>query len=388
MIKNRVQSIDLLRGLVMIIMALDHTRDFFHYNVNIGQDPLDLNTTSAGLFFTRWITHFCAPIFVFLSGTAVYLYSIKVQAKRQVAFFLFTRGLWLIFAEIFLVGLAWSFDFYFSEIVLQVIWAIGISMVFLSLLQFLSYKILLVIGIFIVLGHNLLDSADVSQPSMLWSAVHQKGFFQVMPGFRIVIMYPFLPWLGLMICGYCLGNLYKPEIDLSHRKKWLLNTGLLLILLFIAIRFINMYGDANTWILQKSGTFTLLDYLDTTKYPPSLLFMLMTIGPGLIFLAYSEKANNWLSRKITVVGKVPFFYYIIHILLIHLLRWVFFLGSGHQLNELVFPAKREGNMPEGVGYSLWQVYLVWLLVIIILYFPCKWFSKYKATHKQWWLSYI
>lgn len=372
----------------MVIMALDHTRDFFHYNVNIGQDPLDLNTTSEILFFTRWITHFCAPVFVFLSGTAIFLYSIKVQAKRQVTVFLFTRGLWLIFAEIFLVGLAWSFDLYFSVIVLQVIWAIGISMVLLSLLQFLPYKILLATGILIVLGHNLLDNVNVSQPSMFWSAIHQPYFFELNSSFRIVIMYPFLPWLGLMICGYCLGKLYKSDTDLRYRKKCLLITGLLLILMFIAIRFINLYGDANTWILQKSGTFTLLDFLDTTKYPPSLLFMLMTIGPGLIFLSYSENANNLLSRKITVFGKVPFFYYLLHILVIHLVRWVFFLGSGHQLNELVFPSKREGNMPEGVGYSLWEVYLVWLLVIIILYFPCKWYSKYKAAHKQWWLSYL
>jgi uncharacterized membrane protein len=318
----------------------------------------------------------------------MFLYSSKVQAKRQVAFFLFTRGLWLIFAEIFLVGLAWSFDFYFYEIVLQVIWAIGISMVCLSVLQFLPYKLLFAIGILIVLGHNLLDNLDASQPSMVWSAIHQPNFFQATPGFRIAIMYPFLPWLGLMICGYCLGKLYNTVTDHGYRKKFLRITGLLLILSFIAIRFINIYGDANTWTHQRSETFTLLDFLDTTKYPPSLLFMLMTIGPALIFLSYSENANNWLSRKITVFGKVPFFYYLLHILLIHLLRWAFFLGSGRQLDELVFPNKREGNMPEGVGYSLWEVYLVWLLVIILLYFPCKWYSNYKATHKHWWLSYI
>jgi uncharacterized membrane protein len=387
-LKNRVQSIDLLRGLVMIIMALDHTRDFFHYNVNIGEDPLDLNTTSLALFFTRWITHFCAPIFVFLSGTAMFLYSSKVQSKRQVAFFLFTRGLWLIFAEIFIVGLAWSFDFYFYEIVLQVIWAIGVSMVCLSVLHFLPYRILFAIGILIVLGHNLLDNQNDSQPSMFWSVLHQPYFFQLTTGFKISIMYPFLPWLGLMICGYCLGKLYSPDIAPENRRKYLRITGLSLTLLFIVIRFFNIYGDANTWTLQRSETLNLLDFLDTTKYPPSFLFMLMTIGPALIFLSYFENTNNWLSRKITVFGKVAFFYYILHILLIHLLRWVFFLGSGRQLNELVFSIGREGNMPLGVGYALWEVYLIWLLVIILLYLPCKWYSNYKGTHKNWWLSYI
>jgi uncharacterized membrane protein len=387
-LKNRVQSIDLLRGLVMIIMALDHTRDFFHYNVNIGENPLDLNTTTPALFFTRWITNFCAPVFVFLSGTAMFLYSSKVESKRQVAFFLFTRGLWLIFAEIFLVNVAWSFDIYFYEIVLGVIWAIGISMVLLSLLQFLPYKLLFAIGILLVFGHNLLDNVSASQPSMLWSVMHQQSGFQASQDLKIYVQYPFLPWLALMICGYCMGKLYSAATAPENRKKYLRITGLLLILLFIAIRFINIYGDVNTWTFQRSETFTLLDFLDTTKYPPSLLYMLMTIGPALIFLSYSENANNWLSRKFTVFGKVPFFYYLLHILLIHLLRWAFFLGSGRQLDELVFPNKREGNMPEGVGYSLWEVYLVWLLVIILLYFPCKWYSNYKATHKHWWLSYI
>jgi uncharacterized membrane protein len=318
----------------------------------------------------------------------MFLYSSKVQSKREVAFFLFTRGLWLIFAEIFLVNVAWSFDIYFYEIVLGVIWAIGISMVLLSLLQFLPYKLLFAIGILLVFGHNLLDNVNASQPSMLWSVMHQQSGFQASQDLKIYVQYPFLPWLALMICGYCMGKLYSAATAPENRKKYLRITGLLLILLFIAIRFINIYGDVNTWTFQRSETFTLLDFLDTTKYPPSLLFMLMTIGPALIFLSYSENANNWLSRKITVFGKVPFFYYLLHILLIHLLRWVFFLGSGHQLDELVFPNKREGNMPEGVGYSLWEVYLVWLLVIILLYFPCKWYSNYKATHKHWWLSYI
>jgi uncharacterized membrane protein len=383
---HRIQSIDLLRGLVMIIMALDHVRDFFHYGVNVGQDPLDLQTSTPILFFTRWITNFCAPVFVFLSGTGIFLYSIKNKTKKQVAFFLFTRGMWLIIAEIILIGPAWSF--YFSEIVLQVIWAIGISMVCLSFLQFLPYKILLALGLVIVLGHNLLDNVNVNDPSLFWSVLHQPHFFTVNGDFKIFLMYPFLPWLGLMICGYCLGKLYQAGTDPDYRKKFLRITGIVLIAMFIIIRFLNIYGDHNTWINQNSETFTLLDFIDTTKYPPSLLYIMMTIGPALIFLSYTDNQNNWLSRKITVFGKVPFFYYFLHILLIHLMRWIFFFGSGHQFSELVFPNKREGNMPEGVGYPLWEVYLVWVLVIVILYFPCRWYSRYKATHKHWWLSYV
>jgi len=389
--KTRVSSIDLLRGLVMVIMALDHVRDFFHYGVNIGQDPLDFKTTWPGLFFTRWITHFCAPVFVFLSGTGIFLYSIKNKTKKEVAFFLFTRGMWLILAEIILINPAWSFDFTLSFVVLQVIWAIGISMVFLSFLQFLPYKILLALGLLIVAGHNLLDGISVEQPlwgSYIWSALHQPHFFPVSENFRLFIFYPFLPWLGLMICGYCLGKLYEPATDHVYRKKFLRITGLLLIALFVIIRFIDLYGDQNTWTNQKSGTFTFLDFLDTTKYPPSLLFMLMTIGPALVFLSYAEKTNNWLSRKITVFGKVPFFYYFLHIVFIHLLRWVFFVGSGHDLKELVFRNGNAGNMPNGIGYPLWEVYLVWIMVVVILYFPCKWYSRYKATHTHWWLSYI
>ncbi len=183
---HRIQSIDLLRGLVMIIMALDHVRDFFHYGVNAGQDPLDLQTSSPILFFTRWITHFCAPVFVFLSGTGIFLYSIKNKTKKQVAFFLFTRGLWLIIAEIILIGPAWSF--YFSEVVLQVIWAIGISMVCLSFLQFLPYKILLALGLLIVLGHNLLDHVKINDPSLLWSVLHQPHFFTVTEDFKLIIL--------------------------------------------------------------------------------------------------------------------------------------------------------------------------------------------------------
>jgi len=386
---HRIQSIDLLRGIVMIIMALDHCRDMLHYNNSIGQGPLDFGTTTPALFLTRWITHFCAPVFVFLSGTGIFLYSSKGKSKKQIAIFLFTRGLWLIFAEIFIIGPLW--DFYFFEFFLQVIWAIGLSMVFLSVLQFLPYRVLFVIGLLIVFGHNLLDNITVEQPflkSVLWSVIHKEHLYQISDHLQLVIQYPFLPWLGLMILGYALGKLYLPETSAEYRKKFLLITGLASIALFIIIRFVNIYGDMHQWSHQKTPVFTLLDFVNTTKYPPSLLYILMTIGPALVFLSFAENISTRFSRKIAIFGKVPFFYYILHVALIRSISWAAFFVSGHTWSDLDFTHFREGSLPYGSGYSLWVVYLTWVAVIIILYFPCRWYSKYKTTHKYWWLSYL
>lgn len=387
--KQRIQSIDLLRGIVMIIMALDHCRDMVHYGASIDQDPLDFNTTTPILFLTRWVTHFCAPVFVFLSGTSIFLYSTKNKTKKQVAFFLFTRGLWLIFAEIFIIGPLWDFNFF--EIFLQVIWAIGISMVILSVLQFLPYKLLFVIGLLIVCGHNLLDKVIIDKPflkSAIWAAIHQEHLYHLNDHLLLDFHYPFLPWLGLMIMGYCLGKLYLPVTPVITRKKFLLRTGLLLIVLFLVMRSLNMYGDMHKWSHQKTFIFTVLDFVNTTKYPPSLLYMLMTIGPALIFLSVAENIHNRISKKILVFGKVPFFYYILHVALIHSIAWILFFASGHAWSDLDFIHFREASLPYSSGHPLWVAYLVWIIVIFILYFPCKWYSKYKATHKNWWLSYL
>lgn len=386
---SRVQSIDLLRGLVMIIMALDHCRDFFHYNANIDQDPLDLSTTTPAIFLTRWITHFCAPVFVFLSGTSIYLYSQKGKSKKQVAFFLFTRGIWLMLVEILLIGPLW--DFNVSGIFLQVIWAIGLSMVVLSFLQFLPFKLLLGLGLLIVAGHNLLDKVVITEPfwkSVIWSIIHQRSFYLLDKQHILVVAYPFLSWLGLMICGYALGRLYSPSMNVIRRRKILLYGGIILSVLFILIRFINGYGDMNKWSTQNNSLYTIFDFIDTTKYPPSLLYMLMTIGPALIFLSFAESFNNIFTRKILVFGKVPFFYYILHVALIHVLAYALFFATGHGWNDLDFIHFRNGSLPYGSGYPLWVVYVAWMVVIFILYFPCRWYSRYKASHSQWWLSYI
>ena len=372
----------------MIIMALDHSRDFIHYGNSIDQDPLNLATTTPVLFMTRWITHFCAPVFVFLSGTSIFLYSSKGKTKKQVAFFLFTRGLFLMLAQIFIMAPLW--DATLSLINLQVIWAIGLCMIFLSILQFLPYKVLLVFGLIIVFSHNLLDTIAIEEPfwkSFTWAVLHQEHEFQINNNLLVIIAYPFLPWLGLMILGYCIGKLYLPETNAIARKKFLQTIGIAAMILFIMVRFIDMYGDLNRWQHQHSLLFTFFDFIDTTKYPPSLLYILMTIGPALIVLPYLENiGNRGIWKKIIVFGRVPFFYYILHVVLIHSIAFLILFASGHSFNELDF--HREGALPYGSGHALWLVYIVWIVAIFILYFPCRWYSKYKATHKHWWLSYI
>ena len=372
----------------MIIMALDHSRDFIHYGPSINQDPLDFSTTSPILFLTRLITHFCAPVFVFLSGTSIFLYGSKGRTKNEVAFFLFTRGLFLMLAQIFIMAPLW--DATLSTLLLQVIWAIGLCMVVLSVLQYLPYKFLLVLGLIIVFTHNLLDYITIEAPfwkSFLWAVLHREHEFQINNNLLVIVGYPFLPWLGLMMIGYCVGKLYLPKSNAKARKKLLQTAGIASIFLFILIRSINMYGDMHPWQHKTSLLFTFFDFVNTTKYPPSLLYILMTIGPALIVLPYLENlGDHGIPKKIIVFGRVPFFYYMLHVALIHAIAFLILFASGHSLNELDF--HREGALPYGSGHPLWLVYMVWIVAICILYFPCRWYSKYKATHKHWWLSYI
>lgn len=385
----RIESIDILRGIVMVIMALDHVREFFHRDAILGRDPLDFNTTWSLLFLTRWITHFCAPVFVFLSGTSVFLYSQKEKTKKQVAFFLFTRGLWLMLAEIFIVNFFWEFKFgYF--LMLQVIWAIGLSMVVLAVLQFLPYKFLLALGILIICGHNLLDGIKIEQPfiaSISWSIIHVAHPYKIPPHLLLFVAYPFLPWLGLMIMGYGLGKFYNKEIAVYYRKKRLLMAGIGAICLFIVLRFINYYGDMQAWSSQKTTLFSIFDFVKTTKYPPSFLYMLMTIGPSLVVLSLIENISNRFTGIVVIFGKVPFFYYLLHVLLIHSIAFIFYFLSGNGSPNIDFTGSK--NLTANVGYPLWVVYAIWLFVVIILYFPCKWYSRYKAGHSHnKWLSYL
>jgi uncharacterized membrane protein len=373
-------------------MALDHVRDFIHYDHFIGHDPLDFSTTTPVLFLTRWITHFCAPVFVFLSGTGVFLYGSKRNTKKELSFYLLTRGLWLILVEILIITPVWDFRIINVFVALQVIWAIGISMVIMSVLIFLPFRVLLCLGLLIVFGHNLLDKITMSEndfPSFLWAVVHEFHIFRVDDNMEVGIMYPFVPWLGVMILGYCLGKLYLREVNSSYRKRFLRYAGAAAIFLFVLLRWSNAYGDMHQWSVQKTSIFTILDFVNTTKYPPSVLYILMTLGPALIVLSFIEKSSNSVARKITVFGKVPFFYYILHILLANSLAWIAFFATGHTWNDLDFTFNSpHGSLPAGSGFPLSVVYAIWAVVIFILYFPCKWYANYKATHKQWWLNYL
>lgn len=385
----RVNSIDLLRGLVMIIMALDHTRENFHAGA-FTADPLDLQTTTPILFFTRWVTHFCAPVFVFLSGTSIYLQGLR-KSRKELSSFLLKRGLWLILVDAAFMSLAITFDVSYGLIVLQVIWAIGISMVLLSALIRLPFAVLLALGIIIVAGHNLLDGYDGQNRGRLhplYMLVHVPGIVPMGNDHLLGIFYPFLPWTGVMLLGYCFGKLYRQES--KKRQQRILALGLGAILLFILLRYTNAYGDPLPWSKQKNGLYTVLSFVNTQKYPPSLLFVCMTLGPALIFLALFDRLKNKVTGFVTVYGRVPFFYYILHFYLLHLGAAAYFLARGHSLKEGLegvpgFPFK---FLVPAEGVDLFFTYCIWMALVLLLYPLCKWFGRYKQTHRQWWLSYV
>src|SRR4030095_14459062 len=325
---KRIESIDFLRGVVMIIMALDHVRDYFHYDAFM-YSPTDLSQTNVPLFFTRFITHYCAPVFVFLAGTSSYLYGVK-RSKKQLSLYLLTRGLWLVFLEISIVGLFRTFSYTYLN--LQVIWAIGISMIVLSVLIYLPRALILLSAILLIAAHDLLDTVHVagnSSVEVLWSILHDVKHFTY-GYFIIYVHYPVLPWIGVMTAGYYLGSLYARDYPAIKRKQILFTLGVGAIALFIILRFVNWYGDPVQWSTQKNAAFTLLSFLNVEKYPPSLLYLLVTLGPALVFLALTEKPlnNKWMS-KIIIFGRVPMFYYLAHILLIHILAIVSALVAGY-----------------------------------------------------------
>jgi len=386
---KRIQSIDLLRGLVMVIMALDHTRDYFHVS-SMTADPLDPASTTTALFFTRWITHYCAPIFVFLSGLSAYL-AAQRKTQFQASSFLLKRGLWLVVAEIVIVTLGLTFNPFYNFIILQVIWVIGWSMILLSLISRVSFKLVLATGMVLVFGHDLFTFMDLPQRGATGIAI--KVLFTasgtVLPldsTHFIGVFYAILPWTGIMFIGYAAGAWYKSGFPEADRKKYLIISGLSLIVLFIVLRAYNGYGDPS---LRKSYPLmyqNVLSFLNTSKYPPSLLYSCMTIGPALLFLALLENINNKVTAIISTFGSVPFFYYISHFYLLHLLLVIAFFLTGHHSKEIIqMPFLFR---PVVFGFSLPVVYLIWLAVVAFLYRPCAWFKNYKATNKHWWLRYV
>ena len=388
---KRVESIDLLRGTVMIIMALDHVRDYFHADAFV-YEPTDLSRTSVFLFFTRFITHYCAPVFVFLAGTSAYLYGAK-KSRKELSFFLLTRGIWLVLAELFILSLFRTFNPAYSYVHLQVIWAIGISMMILSAVIYMSRPFILLTGILIITAHNLLDTVHVPGNgilSFLWSVLHDPAHF-TFGYFSVFVHYPLLPWIGIMITGYYFGQLYISGYDPAKRKKILLYLGSGAIILFIILRSGNFYGDAAHWSAQKNTAFSLLSFLNVTKYPPSLLYTLITLGPAIIFLAVSEKPLNALTAKITIFGRVPMFYYLAHILLIHFLATIGAIITGYKLSDMILSSSvQSAPALKGYGFNLFTVYVVWIGLILVLYPFCKCFNRYKMDHQSryWWLSYL
>lgn len=393
--KERIASIDILRGIVMVIMALDHVRDYFHITSNT-DDPLNLATTTTALFLTRWITHYCAPVFVFLSGTSAFLQRGR-KTSKEVGTFLLKRGLWLILVECTLVAFAWTFNPFFHLIPFQVIWAIGISMVFLGIFVYLdvSKTLLCAFGLLLIAGHNLLDipeSSPTFQPTFWWDLFHHGHFirYTYAPNYVVLLVYPFPPWTGLMMLGYCAGSWFTTAVTMEKRRSLLLRTGSALIVLFVLLRYLNVYGDPHPWEEQKSTVFTFLSFLNTAKYPPSLLYLCMTIGPALIVLALIEKAKNRFTTAMITFGRTAFFYYIVHIYLIHFLALLIFFYRGHTLAQACF----EGHFPfwfvvPGEGFGLPMVFSIWIGVIAILYPVCQAYDAYKSGNREkWWLSYL
>lgn len=385
--KKRIDSIDILRGIIMIIMALDHVRDFFHITASTA-DPTNPATTTPALFFTRWITHFCAPVFVFLAGTSAFLAGTK-RTKKELSMFLLKRGAFLVVLEIVVFNLLFSFDPQYHLIGLQVIWVTGISMTLLAAFIYLPLHILFVTGLGIVVLHNFLDVFNYrgNGPAPLWwSLLHQQSFRNYAPGRMLFVLYPLIPWPGIMLLGYCMGSLFVPGYDAALRRRKLRNYGLIAISVFLVLRFVNVYGDLVPWTTQRNGTATIISFFNVTKYPPSLLYICMTLGPALLVLAWIEKSQAGWTKIAVVYGRVPMFYYLLHFFLIHALCTIAFFASGYTMAQA-----SSGLMmfrPNDFGYPLITVYLIWITVVASLYPLCRWYGRYKAGHTYWWLPYL
>lgn len=374
----------------MVIMALDHVRDYFHYG-SFFVDPTNLDTTTPFLFFTRFITHNCAPAFIFLAGTSAFLYGSK-KSSGELSKFLFTRGLWLIFLEMVVNNIIWTFDVTYSINIFQVIWAIGISMIVLSGLVYLPKKVLLGLGIVLVAGHNLLDGIVMEGNSLkdiIWYILHQRTRI-ILNDHLILLAYPVIPWIGLIILGYCFGAFYKRGFDPKLRRKWLLGLGFGAIALFYVVRGINVYGDLHPWSVQKDTMYTILSFFNVTKYPPSLDYLLITIGPAMLFLAVIEPVKNKLTDFFLVFGRVPLFYYFLHMIVIHTFAILGLVITGGNWREMILTKEVFINAKLiDYGYSLFVVYVVWITVVLLLYPLSKKYMHYKAANRdKWWLSYL
>jgi uncharacterized membrane protein len=378
---TRLNSIDTLRGLVMIVMALDHTRDFF---ANGNFNPRDV--TDAALFLTRWVTHFCAPTFILLAGISAYLYGIKSRSTGDVSRFLLTRGIWLVLIEFTVVRLGWSFDLHFNYFVAQVIFAIGVSMIALAALVHLPRTAIAAIGLVMIAGHNALDGIKAGQlgaAAPLWHVLHQPGLFDIAPGVKFFVLYPLIPWIGVMAVGYALGPVFLQERTVRVRQLFML--GAAVTSAFVVLRATNLYGDPAPWAIQSTLAATALSFINCEKYPPSLLYLAMTLGPALVLLAAFDRVRGPVADWIATFGRVPFFYYVVHIFLLHALTVLFAWLTVGDVGWLFGPL---GHKPSAYGLPLAGIYAVWLAVVVALYPLCRWFAGIKNRRTEWWWRYL
>jgi len=384
--RGRLDSIDLLRGLVIVLMALDHARDFFGPGTHL---PENLDQASAALFLTRWVTHFCAPVFVLLAGLGTALYAARPgRTKAEVSRFLWTRGLWLILLEVTISNLAWLSFVVSGYLFLQVIWVIGVSMILLALLVWLPRWAIATFALVSIAGHNLLDGVSPQDfegfSRHLFGLLHARHWIPTGESFGIFIIYPLLPWPGVMALGYLLGPLFQWEQ--GARRKALVLLGGAATVSFVLLRWLNGYGDPSAWESQARGPlFTVLDFLNTTKYPPSLAFLLMTLGPALILLAFLENARGKLAGTLIVFGRVPLFFYLPHFYVLHLGA---ILWGQLRYGEVFWWLGNPSGFPPDYQQSLPLVYGAWILTVLLMLPLCRWFAGVKARRSEWWLRYL
>ncbi len=381
--RPRLDSIDLLRGLVMFVMVLDHVRHYFGASA---MNPRDV--TDPALFLTRWVTHYCAPNFIFLAGVSAYLFGHRGRSKGEISRFLLTRGLWLVFLEATVLRFAWSFDWRQEYFVLQVIWAIGCGMIALAGLVYLPRWAIGLFGASLIVGHNLLDSLHAAQfgsAGWLWNILHEPALLEPITGVHTFFLYPLIPWVGVIAAGYAFGPVftYAPALRVNRLLQW----GIAALTAFFLLRGMNLYGDPAPRVSYDNPLSSLLSFVNCEKYPPSLLYLTMTIGPALILLAIAERFRGKVASWLITLGRVPMFYYVAHIFLIHAAALVYVWATGGDIEWLV---RRTPTIikPAGFGLSLPGVYAIWLGVVVTLYPLCHWFAGLKQRRKDWWLSYL
>ena len=384
---KRIYSIDFMRGFVMIIMAIDHVRDMMHVH-SITQSPTNLETTTPALFFTRWITYLCAPVFVFLAGTSAYLSFKKNNDLSKTRKYLLTRGIYLVLLEFTIVNFGLFFDLNFHNFIFEVIAAIGFGFIILSFILKASLKTIAIFGLAIIFCHDLFSFIPPGT-GILYKCIAPLFNLTVYPLSRLVIIiaYPPIPWVGIMLAGFASGKFF--ELPVAERKRLFLRISGIALAFFLIVRFINIYGDPVVWSSQKNAIYSFLSFMNITKYPPSLLFTLVTLGIMFFILSFAEGIKGRVVNVVSVYGKVPLFYFVLHFYIIHLLLIVLMYVQGFHWSQMDFASGSFGR-PKGMqsGLPLWMIYVVWISVVSILYKPCVWFAHYKATHRQWWLKYV